>query len=96
MLQDRFGKIMLVLIAALLAANLLRSGKSELVLPIESTAQAQNIVSSNTPVPQKVAVKTLQGFTVADLKDVVSLGDGRTFIVSNTKGFMVYTVVPAQ
>ncbi len=98
MLHDRFGKLMLVLIAALLAANLFRSnGKAEFILPLESTAQAQSSpIASNKVTPKVLAVKSVQGFSVADLKDVVSLGDGKSFVVSNPKGFMVYTVEPQQ
>jgi hypothetical protein len=97
MQKDRFGKTMLVVIAALLAANLFRS-KAELVLPLESSAQAQNVVSSNpgnsASPPKKLLVRNIQGFSVADVKEVVSLGDGKTFVVSNPNGFMVYTLEP--
>jgi hypothetical protein len=92
MLQDRFIKIMLVTIAALLAANLFHGGKAELVLPLESSAVAQSAANPSTP--RRLTVKAVQGFTVADLKDVVAVGDGKSFVVSNTKGFMVYTVEP--
>jgi hypothetical protein len=95
MLQDRFIKIMLVTIAALLAANLFHSGgKAEFVLPLESSAHAAATVQANQVAPTRMTVKAMQGFTVADLKDVVSVGDGKTFVVSNTKGFMVYSVEP--
>ncbi|MGI8905431.1 MAG: hypothetical protein ACR2IE_02945 [Candidatus Sumerlaeaceae bacterium] len=92
MLQDRFGKLMLVLIAALLAANLFRSpGSAELIFPLESSAHAQTTLSTTTT-QRRLIVKSLQGFSVADLKDVVAVGDGKSFVVSNPKGFMVYTV----
>lgn len=90
MLQDRFVKVMLVVIAFLLAANLMRQNNhatpmaSSIMLPLESSAQAQ----TGSP----ASVRTVQGFNVADLQSIISLGDGKTFVVSNPKGFMVYTV----
>lgn len=97
MLNDRFGKLMLMLIAVLLAANLFRGGsKAELVLPIESSANAQSTVTSNQTPARKLVVKVVQGFSVSELKSVVPVGDGKSFVVSNDKGFMVYTVEPQQ
>jgi hypothetical protein len=35
-------------------------------------------------------VKAVRGYKVAGLKDVAVLGDGKSFVVTNTTGFMVY------
>src|SRR5688500_3347642 len=103
-MQDRFTKIMLVVIAALLAANLFTTrgtdagNSTEIALPnILISAQAQSSNRRNqedTPVTYKVS--RLEGFAVEDLQDVVSDGDGRSFVVSNSKGFMVYQVNPSR
>lgn len=98
-MQDRYIKLMLTLVAGLLAANLLHSlSKSDVVLPelFVGSAQAQNTstaveVQGASAKPNN-SVRSLQGYPVDGLKEVVSLGDGRTFVVSNTKGFMVYQV----
>ena len=96
MLQDRFTKVVLVLIAALLAANLFRSGgKADFVFPLESSAHAQSTIANTTSL-RKLVVKSLQGFSVTDLKEVVAIGDGKSFVVSNPNGFMVYTVEVQQ
>ncbi len=102
-MQDRFTKFMLVVIAALLAANLLNSNSSdagssaEIALPnILSSAQAQSNNRRTEEKPITYKVNRLEGFAVEDLQDVVSVGDGRSFVVSNTKGFMVYQVSPSR
>lgn len=94
MLQDRFVKLMLVAIALLLAANLFRTRESGGALSLVSTAHAQNMGNANPPAPvaKRYEMKRVDGLAVEDLKEVVSLGDGKTFVVSNSKGFMVYTV----
>lgn len=97
-MQDRYIKIMLAVVAGLLAANLLQSmfsdsnASSQLFL---SAAQAQT-TQQPTPAAQNYAVRSLKGFTVEDLQDIVAVGDGRSFVVSNSKGFMVYQVVPSR
>lgn len=98
-MQDRYTKIMLAVVAVLLAANLAQSvfspdssASGQLLL---SGAQAQ---SNRTPTPsvQNFSVRSLKGFQVEDLKEVVAVGDGQSFVVSNSKGFMVYQVVPSR
>lgn len=86
MLQDRFVKIMLVVIAALLALNLLRPGTTGL---LSSPAQAQ-ITKAVGDTTRRYDVKAVRGYQVTGLKDVVMLGDNKTFVVSNQNGFMVY------
>jgi hypothetical protein len=107
MLNDRFVKITLIAIACLLAGNLValltgyHIGPS---LAMNASAQSaiapsQNSNNSNefrSTTPRNYHVKTLDGFAVADLKDVVAVGDGRSFVVSNTKGFMVYQLDPVR
>lgn len=103
-MQDRFIKIMLAVIAALLAANLVSSQSSsesantELPLPsILSSAQAQSNnrrEQNTTPVTYKL--NRVDGVSVEDIQDVVAVGDGRSFVVSNSKGFMVYQVTPSR
>jgi hypothetical protein len=87
MLQDRFVKIMLVVIAALLALNLLRPGTSVVTTP--ATAQ---IINTTPPALPMLDIKPVRGYQVAGLKDVVAVGDGRSFVVSRSDGFMVYQV----
>jgi len=89
-MQDRFPKILLVLVAGLLVANLLQSQSSPFVT---GNAQAQNATVA-TPVPQDVTytVRTVGGFPVENMKDAIAVGDGRSFVVTNTKGFMVYQI----
>jgi hypothetical protein len=107
MLNDRFVKIMLVAIACLLAGNLVAVFTGYGLTP--SLAQNANAQSSIAPsqnnrnqnefsrtTPRNYRVKTLDGFAVADLKDVVAVGDGKSFVVSNTKGFMVYQLDPVR
>lgn len=87
MLQDRFVKIMLVIIAVLLALNLVRPGTSVMTTP--ATAQ---VITTTTLPPPTLDVKPIKGFTVAGLKEIVAVGDGKSFIVSRADGFMVYRV----
>ena len=90
-MQDRFTKLLLVLVAGLLVANLLQSQSSSSLV---GSAQAQD--ATVIPPPTSYKVRSLEGFTVEDLKDVVAVGDGRSFVVSNSKGFMVYQVLPSR
>lgn len=96
-MQDRFVKIMLVVVAALLAGNLVQSMVSNSVPSVPSllsSAQAQS--RNNTQaIVDRYEVKSLKGFSVKDLKSIVSVGDGRSFVASNPEGFMVYQVVPS-
>ena len=85
MLRDRFVRIMLVVIAALLGLHLVKPG----VNPIESVAGAQVTVGTGT-VAKQFDVKPVRGFQVTQLKDIVALGDGKSFVVSSPTGFMVY------
>ena len=96
-MQDRFVKIMLVAIAALLALNVfhLRSQPDFQIPSIVGSAQAQTVTPTPTTPQRPDIVRNLNGFPVEELKEVVALGDGRTFIVSNDQGFMVYQVNPA-
>ncbi len=90
MLQDRFVKIMLVMIAVLLAANLLRPADRPFA-PLESSAQAQSpsTIASSNGINRVTAIG---GFRVSDLKEVVAVGDGKSFVVTNPSGFQVYRV----
>lgn len=96
-MQDRYLKIMLTLVAVLLAANLAQSlftnddASTELFV---GNANARS--SSSTRYQENYKLTTLKGFTVNELTDVVALGDGKSFIVSNSTGFMVYQVLPTQ
>jgi len=95
MLKDRFTKFMLVAIALLLAGNMFRPGGSAPLLDVVPSAQAQTMLNprdSESAPARRYEVKDVKGFAVEGLKEVVSLGDGKTFVVSNSKGFMVYTV----
>ena len=96
-MQDRFVKVMLVIVAALLAVNLFRTQDAQVNLQLPSligSAQAQStrITTATDTTPTTYQVRSIEGFPVENLKDVVSLGDGKSFVVSNTKGFMVYQV----
>ncbi len=92
-MQDRFVKIMLVVVAVLLAGNLLQSLFSSATPSLISSAQAQS--RNNSSNTERYEIKSLKGFTVKDLKSIVSVGDGRSFVASNSDGFMVYQVVPS-
>ena len=85
MLRDRFVRIMLVIIAILLALNLVRPGAN----PVESVAGAQVVVGTGNSA-QTFDIKPVRGYQVTQLKEVVALGDGKSFVVSNPNGFMVY------
>ena len=91
MLQDRFVKITLVVIAALLAANLLRPSERSPIL-LESTAQAQDARPMSGPPGMPVSVTPIGGFRVSDVKDIIPVGDGKSFVVANPHGFNVYRV----
>lgn len=91
MKQDRFVRVMLVVIAALLAANLFKSGGSMNALDIASRGTAQ-VVKGVGDTARTFDVKPVRGYKVAQLKDVVVLGDQKSFVVSNNDGFMVYSL----
>jgi hypothetical protein len=91
MLQDRFVRIMLVVIAVLLALNLASSGRSFLASP----AQAQTTTYRLNPGP-RVDVKAIKGYEVQGLTDIVALGDGKSFVVAAPGKFMVYQVETTQ
>ena len=98
MSNSRFVRGMISVIAILLAANLVvmlaTNGKRG--VEVESVSQAQSLRSTPRPTETVISkVRSVQGFSVDDLKEVISLGDGKTFVVSNPKGFMVYTVEKA-
>lgn len=76
--SDKTTKVLMAAIAILLVANLFRTAD---VVP---SVQAQN----NT-VTEVIA---LNGFAVGGLKDALSLGDGKTFVVTTPDKFMVYQV----
>lgn len=93
MLQDRFVKIMLVIIAVLLAANLLRPAESRPPALFVSSAQAQQSGQYSTAAASaSLSVTAIGGYRVSDLKEVVAVGDGQSFVVSNPNGFQVYRV----
>lgn len=97
-MQDRFVKTMLVVVAGLLAANLVQSfvsGSAPSAPVFVSNAQAATNQNA-AAVPVTYQVKSLKGFTVEDLQSIVPVGDGRSFVASNSKGFMVYQVLPNQ
>jgi hypothetical protein len=83
MLQDRFVKLMLVVIAVLLAVNLVKPGTSLFTVPVNA--------QTSDPA-RRYDVAPVKGFQVAGLKDVVAVGDGRSFVVSKPDGFMVYQI----
>ncbi|MCX7717067.1 MAG: hypothetical protein N2111_01520 [Candidatus Sumerlaeaceae bacterium] len=89
MRQDRFVRVMLVVIAILLAMNLVSHGTSFLASP----AQAQ--ITRVNPGP-RVDVKAIKGYEVAGLTNIVALGDGKSFVVSAPGKFMVYQVETTQ
>lgn len=94
MMQDRFVKLMLVLIAGLLAANLMQPAGESHTISIPSVLPSANAqVNATTETTGRSRVSRLEGFSVEDLQSVVAVGDGRSFVVSNPKGFMVYQVV---
>lgn len=102
-MQDRFIKIMLTLVAVLLAANFVQSYLTSPASPTElfiGNASAQTRTVHTNPVSQRLeegyTVKAVKGFPVEDLKEVVPLGDGMSFIATNSKGFMVYQVLPGR
>lgn len=101
-MQDRVTKILLLVVAGLLAANLAQSLRKSAAPQADlfiSAAQAQSRGSVRPEMPSLSApptVTSVKGFTVQDLQNVVAVGDGKSFVVSNTKGFMVYQVGPTR
>jgi hypothetical protein len=90
MQNNRFMQIMLVVIAALLALNLVKGDRS--LLSVATPAQAQLTVPWGQGGSRTIDCKPVRGYTVNQLSNVAILGDGKTFIVSNPTGFMVYQV----
>lgn len=91
-MPDRVTKLLLLIVAGLLAANLvhnLRQSPQPQGDLFISAAHAQN---RDIPRPLPPTVNAVKGYSVNDLRDVIALGDGKTFVVSNSKGFMVYQV----
>lgn len=98
-MQDRQIKVLLIIIAGLLAANLCQSMFKSQSSPADvfvNAAQAQSNSSNRGQKALPPTVRSLKGYTVEDLRNVVALGDGQSFVVSNTKGFMVYQVAPVN
>lgn len=94
-MQDRFTKGILLVIAGLLVVSLFRSGGSEQQVALPSfigSAIAQTNTSANEPTYTNYRLRSVGGQEVTDIKDIIAVGDGKSFIVSNTKGFMVYQV----
>ena len=89
MTHDRFTKTMLVVIAVLLGLNLLFTAGDRIMAPFESKAQAQVLKGAGDGA-RMYDVRAVRGFEVTALKEIISLGDGKTFVVSNPTGFMVY------
>ncbi len=79
----------LIVVALLLITNL-----AVTLLSGNQAALISNVTAQQTqPLPVAATkVDIVQGFSIKDMKEVVSLGDGRTFVVSNANGFMVYQV----
>jgi len=102
-MQDRYTKIMLGVVAALLAANLVQSAftnSQNTPGVFLSSANAQNVQenarANATNRNVNYTVRNVKGYPVEGMTGVTPLGDGRSFIATNSKGFMVYQVVPAQ
>ena len=89
MTHDRFTKITLVIIALLLGLNLLLATGGRISSPFESKVQAQ-VMKGLGEAARMYDVRPVRGFEVTSLKEIISLGDGKTFVVSNPNGFMVY------
>jgi len=83
---DRFTKILLTVIALTLLALLFRGGKGVTVQP-EAFAQNQT-----QPTPPKVQVVNIKDIPVKDFKEVILLGDGKTFLIRVDAGIGVYQV----
>jgi predicted RNA-binding protein with TRAM domain len=100
--RDRYLHTILTIIAGLLLLNLIKPTDRPLAT-VESTAHAQTdgsrVVLLPTPMERQAGnlrVSSVGGHSVMSLKDVVSLGDGRTFVVSNPNGFVVFQVEPVN
>jgi hypothetical protein len=104
MRRDRFFHGILAVIAVLLLLNLFKPSDRPL-MSVETPAQAQ-VKTADTdartlivPTPKErnasnLRVSAIGGNQVSNLKEIVSLGDGKTFVVSNPGGFLVYQVEP--
>ena len=89
MQQDKFTRTMLTAIVVLLALNLVFTAGGRIVALFESRADAQ-IVKGTGNSAKQYDVKPVRGYEISGLKEIVVLGDGKSFVVSNDKGFMVY------
>ena len=89
MKQDKYTRTMLAVIATLLALNLAFTAGSRIMPLFESRAEAQINKGSGDRV-RTYDVLPVRGFEITGLKEVISLGDGKSVVVSNEKGFMVY------
>lgn len=100
MARDRYLHTLLTVIAVLLLLNLFK-GSDKPLATLESKAHAQSdgriVQVAATPVLRQASnlrVAAIGGNQVTGLKDMIPLGDGKTFVVSNTSGFLVYQVEP--
>jgi hypothetical protein len=100
MARDRYLHGILTIIAILLLLNLFKPVDRPLAT-IESQAQAQATDNRTLVIPTPIQrqannlrISAVGGNQVSNLKDVVPLGDGRSFVVSNPGGFLVYQVEP--
>lgn len=82
---DRFTKVILTVIALALVALLFRSGDS---VGVQSEAFAQTKVST----PPTVKLTKVNDIVVKNFKEVILLGDGKTFLVRVDDGIGVYQV----
>ncbi|MDD4278500.1 MAG: hypothetical protein PHX74_02070 [Candidatus Sumerlaeales bacterium] len=77
---DSIFKISIIAIAILLCLNVLSTGK----LTVATNVQGQNDSSYE--------VAPITGYTVGGLKEIIPLGDGKSFVVYTSDKFMVYQV----
>ncbi len=86
---DRYSKIILTVIAMLLFTLLLRGQGT---VGIQSPAYAQTATTTATQVRPKVEVVAIKDIPVQDFKEVILLGDGKTFLVRVGNGISVFQV----
>lgn len=92
MAQDRFTKVMLVIIAVLLAANFVRREPANSPFDWVATPAQAQLVRGTGEDQRRIDVRPVRGYSVNQMKDIIVLGDNKSFIVSNPNGFMVYQV----
>jgi hypothetical protein len=80
---DVYSKVILTVIAVVLAILLVRGGGDWGV----AQAQAQNVKA-----PPQVAVNLIKEISVTGFKEVILLGDQKTFLIRVEKGIGVYQV----